>query len=435
METINISVSLRFTVREFPLSISEVFLVIQQAMKKLGRCLAAVFLQRLEQQAEAALKQQGYVRHSYQKRDVCGVLGTISLRLLRMKGTDNKVRYALNEVVEIPSYKRYTLDAFEAGFGLIPHLSYKRSGTESERIRGSSPGKSTLHRRLKACAAQVEVHPDQKAKGYRYVVVDGTGVRFQRCSGSKRKRVETYGGEVRMVHASRGVGKPFEVIGRWTNTSWATIAGQVYERIDPADVQVLISDGEPGIAEAFLHKHMKHQRCSVHVWKDLRQFLYQDGVKKAGQTEIYGLLHRVPVFTYTNKQNMETLKAGDTAAVQQQICASQKQLLELQQVLKDKGYHKTATYIANLSEPLVTFLNHWTATGEAAPSTSNIAENRFSLIKNRIARIGRRWSEPGLKRWIDLAIHKLFPGYDWSKLWKNLLPLTGNLTCEIVAIQ
>jgi len=435
METINISVNLKFTIREIPLSISEVFLVIQQTMKKLGRCLAVVFLQRLEQQAEAALKAQGYVRHSYQKRDVCGVLGTINLRLLRMKGTDNKVRYALREVVELPAYKRYTLDAFEAGFGLIPHLSYKRSEAESERIRGSSPGKSTLHRRLTAYAAQVEVHPEQKAKGYQYVVVDGTGARFQRRSGSKRKRVETYGGEVRMVHASRGVGKPFEVIGRWTNTSWATIAEQVYERIDPADVKVLISDGEPGIEEAFLHKHMKHQRCSVHVWRDLRQFLYQDGVKKAGQTEIFGLLHTVPVFTYANKQKMETLKSEDCASVQQQITTSQKQLLELQQVLKDKGYHKTATYIANLSEPLLTFLNHWVATGQAAPATSNIAENRFSLIKNRIARIGRRWSEPGLKRWIDLAIHKLFPGYDWNKLWEKLLPLTGNLTCEIVAIQ
>jgi len=57
------------------------------------------------------------------------------------------------------------------------------------------------------------------------------------------------------------------------------------------------------------------------------------------------------------------------------------------------------------------------------------------LIKNRIARIGRRWSEPGLKRWLDLAIYKLFPGYDWNELWKTLLPLTGNLSCEIVSIH
>jgi|GEM_PF-2650344 len=42
---------------------------------------------------------------------------------------------------------------------------------------------------------------------------------------------------------------------------------------------------------------------------------------------------------------------------------------------------------------------------------------------------------PGLQRFIDLALHKLFPGYNWNKLWQKLLSLTVNLTCEIVAIQ
>jgi hypothetical protein len=87
-----------------------------------------------------------------------------------------------------------------------------------------------------------------------------------------------------------------------------------------------------------------------------------------------------------------------------------------------------------LSEPLLTFLKQWLETSEQSPATSNIAESRFSLIKNRIARIGRRWSEPGLQRWIDLVIHKLFPGYDWDILWQKLLPETGNLTCEIVRV-
>ncbi len=264
---------------------------------------------------------------------------------------------------------------------MIPHLSYTRSGAESKRIRGRGSGKSTLHRWLRAYAAQAEVHSDQKAEGYRYVVVDGTGARFQQCRGNVCRRVETYCGYVRMVHASQGVGKPFEVIGRWTNTPWTAIAKQVYERIDPTDVQVLISDGKPGIEEAFLQTHMKHQRCRVRVWKDLRQFLYQDGVKKAGQTEIYVFLHTVPVFTYATIQKLETLKSKDSTGVQHHITTSKKQLLELQQVLKDKGYHKTATYIANLSEPLLTFLNRWVDTGEADPATSNIAENRFSMIK------------------------------------------------------
>jgi len=151
------------------------------------------------------LKAQGYVRHSYQKRKVGGVLGTLSLRLLRIRTPDTKVCYALRDLVEIPAYDRYTLDAFEARFGLIPLLSYNRSNAESRRIGGSSHGKSTLHRRLMACATQVEVHAPEKAKGYKYVVVDVKGARFQYPCGEKGMRVETHGGQVRMVSASRGL--------------------------------------------------------------------------------------------------------------------------------------------------------------------------------------------------------------------------------------
>jgi hypothetical protein len=434
MDTIYISVKLKFTIKELPLNMCEIFLAINQLMKQLGKRLAIEFLKRLEQRAASELKSQGYVRHSYQKRTFQGVLGKVSLKLLKVKPAVGKLRYALADKVQLPAYVRNTDDAFESGLGLLPHLSYKRSSVEARRIQGSGPAKSSLHRKLKACAAQVEVHPEGKAGGYRYVVADGTGARFQRRRGRKHRRGISYSGALRMVYASKGVGQPFEVIGRWTNSSWKHIAREVYRRIDPQDVKILISDGGPGIEEAFVKPHMKHQRCSVHVWRDLRAFLYQDGVKKHGQRQFYQFLHQVPAFAYAKKKTMETLRAEDTQAVQQHVAASEKQLVELQQVLQGKGYHKTATYIANLSEPLLTFLKQWLATSELSPATSNIAESRFSLIKNRIARIGRRWSEPGLQRWIDLAIHKLFPGYGWDILWHKLLPVSGNLICEIVKV-
>jgi hypothetical protein len=435
METITISVVLKFSIKEFPISISELFLVIQDICRQIGKRLTVALIERIEQLAAQELKQQGWERHRYQKRTLQGVLGKISLKLLRMKHPEKGVRYAIAERIEIPAYAQYTMDAFESGLGLLPHLSYKRSSCEVERIGGSGPAKSTLHRKLAVCAEQVEVHPENKAAGYRYLVVDGTGARFQKRTGRKPKKVASYGGEVRMVYASKGVGEPFVVIGRWTNSSWKSIARTVYRRIDATSIRVVISDGGVGIEEAFVQKHMEHQRCSVHAWRDLKSLLYQDGVKKAGQREFQEFFRRIAVFDYAQKKTMESLKAEDCPRVQSAIQDSEKQLRELEQLLKEKGYHKTATYIANLSQPLLTFLRQWLATGEAEPSTSNVAENRFSLIKNRFQRIGRRWSESGLKRWIDIAIHKMFPGYDWNKLWEKLLPVAGNLTCEIVAIH
>ncbi len=434
MNTIYISVVLKFSIRDFPLSLYEIFLVIHQVMNKLGKRLAEEFFKRLEKEAEQSLKERGCVRHSYQERTFHGILGRITLKFLKVKYPDGKIKYALGDRVAFPSYVRYTEDAFEPGLGLLPHVSYKRSSLEVKRINGSSPGKSTLHRRLHTIASQVEVHPAEKVRGYRYLIVDGTGAKFQQSIRGKPKKVKTYPGELRIVYASKGIGEVFDVIGRWTNTSWEKIAHTVYQRIDEKDVSVLISDGGPGIDEAFLKPHMKHQRCSVHALRNLRALLYQDGVKKDAQQSIYSIFQNTPVFRYSKKKTMESLKAEDSALVEREIHASERHLLHLRDLLKEKGYQKTAAYVANLSQPLLTFLREWLTTGEVHPSTSNIAESRFSLIKNRISRIGRRWSEPGLKRWLDLAVYKLFPGYNWNELWKTLLPLTGNLSCEIVSI-
>ena len=435
METMSISVELKFSIKEFPLSMSEIFLVMRDISQQIGKRLTVELIERLEQDAARELKQQGWKRNRTQQRTLRGVLGKISLKLLRMKHPTQGTRYAVAERVEITAYAQYTMDAFEPGMGLLAHVSYKRSSSEAKRIGGSSPAKSTLHRKLEACAEQVEVHPDNKATGYRYLVADGTGARFQKRKGRKRKKVVSYAGEVRMVYASKGVGEPFDVIGRWINSSWKSIAKTVYHRIDASSIRVVISDGGAGIEEAFVQKHMEHQRCSVHAWRDLKSLLYQDGVKKAGQKDFQEFFKRISVFDYAKKEKMESLKAEDCPRVQSAIKDSEKQLRELEELLKEKGYHKTATYIANLSQPLLTFLREWLATGQAEPSTSNVAENRFSLIKNRFQRIGRRWSEAGLKRWIDVSIHKMFPGYDWNKLWEKLLPIAGNLKCEIVAIH
>lgn len=435
MKDIIISVQFRINIKVFPLKLVEIFMAIKGVLGEVGRVLVQEILRRLEEERAKELKGEGFVRCGYKERRFQSGLGKLRLRFLRMRSCEGKVRYAVSEEVEIPTYTRTTEDSFEPALGLLPHVSYRRSSLEGSRILDSGPGKSSLHRRLKEIASEIEVHPVNKAKGYRYLVVDGTGAKFQAPYYIKgERRVGTYRGALRTVYASRGYGMPFEVIGRWTNTSWQEIAKEVYQRINGLDIQVLISDGEGGIEEAFLLPHIEHQRCSVHAWKQLRMFLYQDGVKKNKQKEFHEAFKDIPVFTYAKQETMEELKPRDAQEVEKAVSVSEKQLLSLQHLLNKKGYHKTASYVAGLSSTLLTFLKEWLKTGQFCPATSNIAENRFSLIKNRIDKIGRRWSEPGLKRWLDLTIHKIFPGYDWNKLWEKLLPVSNNITCKIIAV-
>lgn len=433
METISISVQFEFNLREKPIGIEEMFMVLQKTEREVGCLLAQELCKRLETTAERALKTAGYVRHSVRARTLQGVIGTVQLRLLRMKAPDGTLHQALDESVTIPTYVRHTKDSFESAIGLLPHVSYKRSAVEGQRIVGHGPGKSTVHRQVEAWAPDLQNFPSNQAKGFRYLVADGTGAFFQQWVQFQKPPVVSYAGEMRLVLASQGKGQPFIVVGRWTNTSWADIAREVYQRIEVQDVQLLISDGEIGIEEAFLRSHMQHQRCTVHAWRDLKHFLYEDGAKKKAQEPIRQALSQLSALQF-NQKTMEALQPIDQEYVERSVQESERQLQELVRWLYNKGYHKTARYLDNLKQPLLTFLHSWLQTGDTDPATSNAAENRMSLIKNRIVRIGRRWSEPGLKRWIDLAIHKVFPGYNWQNLWEKLLPLTGNLTYKITVM-
>ena len=435
MTVIYISVKFKFTIKKFPVEITEIFMVIKQILIEVGKTLAKELIKRLENIILEELKGKGCKYHDRQERTLKGCLGPIVFNLLRLEQA-GEYFYAICRKINIPAYVRYTKDCFETALGLLPHLSYRRSSTEAVRIEDSGPGKNALHRYVKQIAPNLRIHPVKDAKGYEYLVVDATGAKFQepfRQDGILH--VNTYSGEIRAVYAGKTPKGPYKVIGRWTNRqSWEEIAVEVYKRITPEYVKFLISDGGPGIEEAFLKSHMKHQRCSVHAWREFKIFLYQDGIKKKKQEKYHEVFNNIPVFRYANKEVIESLQPEDAPEIKKVISESRKQLLELQNILQSKGYNKASVYIGNLIEPLLTFLREWIKSGESPPATSNIAENRFSLIKNRIARIGRRWSESGLLRWFDLAVHKIFPGYDWNKLMERITPLSGNITCCIDSV-
>ena len=436
MHVIHITVKFRFSIRKFPLNLFEIFTVIKEITMKAAQEVARVFMEHLQKNAWGFYRERGYRNLGYQKRTFRGFLGMITTSLLKIRKGKGQIRYAIHRKIDIPAYVRLTEDAYETGLGLLPHVSYRRSVAESERIDEASPGKSSLHRYLKKIEPQLKVHPDRHAKGYEYLIVDGTGAKIQEwVSEYGFRRVKTRRGEIRVVYAAKQPNGPYRVVGRWTEKeSWKEIAVEAYKRIDPAFLTTLISDGEIGIEEAFMRKNMSHQRCSVHAWREMKIFLYLDGLKKAGQEKYRDMLNDVPAFEYAKQEVMESLSAEDRPEIRKVIRTSKEQLDELIRILSRKGYQQTAVYISRLSKPLLTFLEEWVNTGEWGPATSNIAENRFSLFKNRIARIGKRWSESGLKRFFDLTVHKLFPGYEWNDLIGKILPSSGNITCMIESV-
>jgi len=437
MKSVKLSVDFEFCFSSFPIEFSELCFEVQRLRQEVGALLIQALLRKLEEYStENEIELMGARRHDYRRRVFDTCLGKLNLKMLRVKPTGGKLRYALKNHI-LFTRSRYTSDSLKSAISLLPHLSYRRSCTESKSLVGAGPTKSTLHRRLKEMEASLDKHPNNKAEGYKYLFIDGTGVRLQDIVWVGTERTRTFeSGELRMVYASKGLKEPAKVIGRWlSNTSWDEIAEETYKRINAKDIVQLTTDGEDGIEAAFMRPWMRFQRCATHAWRSIKQVLYLDGLPKVERSNIQSQFYSIPVFHYASKETLETLRPEDRDSVAKQLNKSENDLMELKTMMDGKGYKKTSAYIENLSEPLLSFMRSWMKTGIANPTTNNIPENRFSLFKNRIRSIGKRWSETGILRIMDLIINKIIPSYDWEIFWDNLFPCRNRVKGYILAVR
>jgi len=85
---------------------------------------------------------------------------------------------------------------------------------------------------------------------------------------------------------------------------------------------------------------------------------------------------------------IENISEDDKSKVHQLCQRTEDDFNQSIEMLDPDKYHKARAYIQNLSKSISTFFQWWLEKNEWIPFTSNIIENRFSQIKNRIKRIG-----------------------------------------------
>jgi hypothetical protein len=358
-----------------------------------------------------------YKRNGYQrKRTLKSSLGTITYQfaqLLDSQSAEHRTIIPLVEFLAIPSYTRYLEEATEPAIGLSVHVSYRRAAGEVERLTGIDMSYTTVHRHLQQFATLHDPFGSMQHIPYRFLLVDGTKVRLQDPSGKDQGQAE-----LRWALASTGPTGRFEPVGFWVNTDWAQIRKDLNARLDYEKLDLLFSDGGPGIEENLLHPAMQQQRCQWHGKRDFPYLLYADGVKKSAQQPFREKLLSIPALTFT-KQQLETLCPEDRAIITDIADKTAQGFQDLLDALDPATYPKTRVYIQNLIQPVTTFLSWWLTHGEAIPLTTNAVESAFSQVCNRIKRIGRRWSERGLINWLKITFYKIFKPNFWNVVWNN----------------
>jgi hypothetical protein len=432
MSKIEINLAVTFNIPDEGINVNGLLVGLKKASSKIMLCIVKALFDAIEQNAVSKMKHMQISKIICYGRTRPKILktsfGPLTYGFQKLKNKEtNQIFIPLRDELKIPTYRQYQDESMEGAIGLAAHLSYTRSDKEVTRIRGSGASRWTVWRRLQEFSDSQCSFPDFRKIPYRFLLVDGTGVHLQGPGGADIGQKQ-----MRWALASTGVNQPFDIVGAWVDTSWEFIAEDLKERLDYDKLEVLISDGEPGIKENLLTEGMRHQRCIFHGKRDFSILLYKDGLKKKKQEPFINFFNQIPAVSFI-QSDMEKVSPADRSYIDELCERTENAFKLLIDVLDEKNYPKSRLYIENLSKHVSTFFDWWLDRSEWIPNTSNLIENRFSQVKNRIKRIGKRWSDTGLQKWLMVVIQKIFTPENWSQLWEHFLEI--NKPVELVKIK
>jgi hypothetical protein len=423
MDDLEIKITLTYEVPESGLTFNGLVRCLEVDGRRILLSILEAMLEAIEKKAIEALMSQSlnrYVRNGHQRneRKLITPFGTLRYRMAQVRDRQTcSTVIPLARALCIRPYKHYQGVSLEAGMGQVIHVSFRQAAAEVERIRGDSPSKSTLHRWVQEIGQCRLKWPQRKGTPFRFLMADETKVHLQRGRGQDLGQRS-----MRWIMASTGVEQPFELIGAWIDTPWAVIRNDLEKRINYQTLRVLFSDGDLAIAGALLDEGMELQRCLIHGKRDFPYILYEDGYKKPQQMPLREKLEKIPVFHLT-KDSLEAIEATDLERIRNLAEKTRVGFEELIEALDPSKYPKARTYVENLYRHTMTFLGYWMENAEWIPLNTNAIESAFGRVKNRIKRIGRRWSQEGLLRWLKLAYRKIFRPSLWDSFWKRYLKL------------
>jgi hypothetical protein len=436
MAELRIELKLKVQIPENGLKINNLLYQLRKFMAQLFFAILGAIFSATEQKAIEALKAAfpgRYVKNGLRAkpRQIRTAYGLFGYRLARVLDKETgKSSTPLPEAIGLPAYRRHMEESGEGGIGLVCHVSYRKSVKEIDRILGTGMSKSTLHREVQRFGQEMCLWPEMKNIPYRYLMVDGTKVRLQETDAKGHgKKVE-----MRWALASVGEKEKFDLVGIWIDKSWKQIRVDLGHRLNYSKLEVLFSDGGPGIEENLVEPGMRQQRCIWHGKRDFPYILYGDQLKKTQQEPLKAKLRSIPAMNLT-QGGLELLNPDDFLKVEKLAEKTRQGFEELIEALPEDKYPRARAYIENLSRDVTTFFDFWFANKVWIPLNTNAIESAFSQVKNRIWAVGRRWSESGLMNWLKVVVHKVFYPDSWNELWAKYLGLDSNLKINLLEVR
>lgn len=314
------------------------------------------------------------------------------------------------DAVSKDSYRRAVQSVGATGFVRVSHSSAHRWVMQSDCDEVDFSGKTG------------------KKSGAVQILPDGTGFKGQPRDGEAKK------GELKVMI---GVDKKGDVfpMGAWAGESWDDVHGKLKEKLKKLpDGSILLSDGEPGISEAFADLVDEEQRCHWHLNRDLYHAMWQDGGTVKESKPLQKALAGVLAIELPG-EDVSEVSETQKDEIEERMENAESAIVKLISYLEAQGYNKAANYLENARRGMFGYIRRWLKLGIICPRASSMIERVMRELGRRLKKLAYNWSDKGIAKVARIILKKFTDLKQWNDYWKKKLRLDGNVIFGLINIS
>ena len=370
-----------------------------------------------------------YEHHDLSDRQFRTSVGKVMIRWRRLKCTRcGKTVIPLREFLGLALYQSKTSELEKLVTEVVSEQSYRRSSNHLEIIGSIPVPRSTAHRWV--VQSQCD-RIDTGKETFDLLFADGTGYkrRPDQKTGTNNR------GELRVA---LGVNKSGSIVplGAFSGKSWEEISSIIKGQRDAGEAvaDMLVSDGERGIAQSLGRLCGAQQRSHWHLIRDLNFTMWQDDAGKLERRQMQKKLTAI-IGIELPKEDFEMVNDSDKTVLNDAVSCAERDLRRLIAKLLEKGYEMAADYLIRASKSMFSYVRRWLKTGIVTPRVSMLIERMMRELARRLKRMAFGWSEEGAAKMARIIIKRFTSAGQWEKYWRDRLRIQDNVMLVLRSIK
>lgn len=359
-----------------------------------------------------------------QERTIKTGLGNVVLgRISRVKCHQCGVTFSpLMRFIGVVPYQSKTGELEKLVLEETAGNSYRRANKSIRKMTGVTVGHSTFHNWvLNTSADEIEIPDDVVGSVPGEIFADGTKCKSIGIDGKPVR------GDIKVMIGVNASGEVYP-IGTWTHhESWEDVSRQIDERkVKFPDGTILVSDGEPGLAEALSKHASEHQRCHWHLVHDTYHAMWQDGGRVKDARPVQDALKTIFAIELP-EENFQKVSEAEKDDIEERMENAEAHIDKLIAYLREKKYTTAADYLQRSKSYMFSYVRRWLKLGISCPRASSLIERTMREIARRVKRISYNWKPDGLEKIVKIVLKIFSQPEKWEKYWNDRMNISQSV--------